>query len=274
MTATPSPLTGALPQPVNVHNASGARINGRSLVYIDGFDTTTGLFTIGLADNSVQGAVAQYLLAADLADGESGVAYPEGQLSGIDTHNVTTGAPVYLSTSGQITLTAPDASVITQIVGFVQTSDVQGTIWVAFYGNLGAVAPFTPEGLNLLPLTKWVYDATVDSGAIGTVAMRGPQLPVNAIAVAGFMEVITSPVGSGASIAIQLQAANDVVAAAAISGAPWSTGGIKAIVPVWSDMTKAIKVTSSAKTPSLVITSHLLSTGKINLFLALGLADG
>jgi len=74
------------------------------------------------------------------------------------------------------------------------------------------------------------YDFTRQGGAIGNIALP-PIIPNGSVAIGGYISVITPPVGAGASIAVTLESAGDLQAAAVISGAPWSTTGRKAITP-------------------------------------------
>lgn len=109
-----------------------------------------------------------------------------------------------------------------------------------------------------------VYDFAVHGGAIGSINL-GVALPPGAIVIDGMMKVITAPVGSGASIGVMLAASGDVVAVAAISGAPWSTTGIKDIVPVGSAAT-AIALTAE-KSLLFVISAAALTAGKVEIIL-------
>jgi hypothetical protein len=94
--------------------------------------------------------------------------------------------------------------------------------------------PYTggfPEGTG----TKWMrarYDFAVDGGAVSTITISDENIPTNAIILGGVVEVdvaVTS--GGAATLAIQVEAAGDIVAAAAVSGAPWSTTGRKSVIP-------------------------------------------
>ena len=103
------------------------------------------------------------------------------------------------------------------------------------------------------------YDFAVHGGAISTIDL-GIGLPKGCVAIDGFMHVITAPAGSGASIAVQLEGANDVISAAAISGAPWSTTGLKDIAPVTSAATMIL--TTAQRNLKVVITGAALTAGK------------
>lgn len=117
---------------------------------------------------------------------------------------------------------------------------------------------------------KWArarYDFAVEGGAVSTIALIGTALiPSGAIILGGFVEVTVVPVGAGASIAVQVEAANDIVSAAAISGAPWSTTGRKSIVPVFTGAT-TVK-TTAARDVSVVISAAVLTAGVFDVFVA------
>jgi hypothetical protein len=89
-------------------------------------------------------------------------------------------------------------------------------------------------GLGALQIARFLFD----TGAVAnrTVAAHGTGviLPANAIVVGGFFDVntaFTSASTNTGTIAISAEGANDIQAAAAVSGAPYSTIGRKAIVP-------------------------------------------
>lgn len=75
------------------------------------------------------------------------------------------------------------------------------------------------------------YKFADDGGVQGDInLLPSAVLPSGALVVGGFMNVITPPTSGGAAtIAIKVEGAADLQSAAAISGAPWSTGGLKAM---------------------------------------------
>jgi hypothetical protein len=109
-----------------------------------------------------------------------------------------------------------------------------------------------------------VYDFAVHGGAISSIDL-GVGLPAGAVVIDGFMKVITVPVGSGASIGVMLVASGDVIAVAALSGAPWSTTGIKDVVPVGTAATM-IGLTAT-KQLLFVISAAALTAGKVEICL-------
>lgn len=81
------------------------------------------------------------------------------------------------------------------------------------------------------------------------------------------MNVETAPVGAGASIGISSEGAGDIVAVAAIVGAPWSTTGKKAIVPKRNTPESTSILTTAARNIAFVISGADLTAGKVQLYL-------
>jgi hypothetical protein len=118
---------------------------------------------------------------------------------------------------------------------------------------------------------RWVradYSFATDAGAVGTLALIGTTaIPAGAIVLGGLLEVTTPPTSGGAAtIAVQVEAANDTVAAAAVSGAPWSTTGRKSVIPVFTGAT-SLK-TTAARDVSIVIGTAALTAGGFTVYLA------
>jgi len=121
------------------------------------------------------------------------------------------------------------------------------------------------------PDAVFEYDFAVDGGAVGTIPLRaiaanlGSTFPANTEIFDSIIDVLTPLTGgAGATAALQAEAAGDVVAAAVVTGAPWSTGGRKAGIPV--SAATSIK-TTAARTPSLVVAVNPLTAGKFRLVL-------
>lgn len=129
------------------------------------------------------------------------------------------------------------------------------------------------EGAKHRSVAKFVYDFAAQGGAVGNIVMQGEALPDDAVIWDGFVDVITVPTsGGGATIALTTgQTANDLITAAAIAGAPWSTAGLKAIVPVGTQAT-AIR-TTAARAPTLVVGTAALTAGRIILFIEYYLSE-
>lgn len=129
--------------------------------------------------------------------------------------------------------------------------------------------PYTggfPEGTG----TKWMrgrWDFAVDGGAISTITISSENIPANAIILGGLVEVDTIVTSGGAgTLAVQVEAANDIVLAAAVSGAPWSTTGRKSVIPVFTGAS-SVK-TTVARPIQVVIAAVALTAGAIDVLLA------
>lgn len=87
-----------------------------------------------------------------------------------------------------------------------------------------------------LKVVRGRYDFAVDGGAVGDINLTpAGSIPANAIILGGFVEVDTAPTSGGAgTVAVSVEGAADTVAAAAVSGAPWSTTGRKSVIPVFT----------------------------------------
>jgi hypothetical protein len=114
------------------------------------------------------------------------------------------------------------------------------------------------------------YDFAVDGGAVGTIALRPgrgtpPSVPLDAIIDRAMIEVLVVPTSGGAAtVSCGVEAAADVQAAAAISGAPWSTAGRKNGTP--QAAATSLK-TTAARTPSIVVATAALTAGRVRLYL-------
>lgn len=129
------------------------------------------------------------------------------------------------------------------------------------------------EGAVSRGVAKFSYDFAQRGGAVGDIVLAGEPLPNKAIVWDGVVDVIT-PLTGGASATAAVstaQSANDLITAADVTGAPWSTAGSKAIVPV-GDAAHSIKMTAN-RAPKLVIGTAALTAGKFNLFIEYYLSD-
>lgn len=135
--------------------------------------------------------------------------------------------------------------------------------------NFAAIAPVgTDIGLGNLRVARFEFDAGVAAnlpiGAHGT----GVTLPANAIIVGGFFDVNTAFTGdTNATLAIHVQAANDIQTAAAVSGAPFSTIGRKAIVPKANTPESTSVKTTAAREITCTVAVAALLTGKLTGYL-------
>lgn len=101
------------------------------------------------------------------------------------------------------------------------------------------------------------YDFSADGGAVGDIELSTEAIPKNAVILGGFVEVDTAVTGvTNATLAIKAEGAGDIVAQAAVSGAPWSTTGRKSVVPVFTGAT-TVKTTAARKIVATVGTAAL-----------------
>jgi hypothetical protein len=111
------------------------------------------------------------------------------------------------------------------------------------------------------------YDFAVEGGGVGTIGLAGATVvPSGAVVLGGFVDVVTPPTSGGAgTLALQVEAAGDLVAAAAVSGAPWSTTGRKSVLPVFTGAS-SLK-TTAARDISAVIAAAALTAGVVDVYL-------
>ena len=113
---------------------------------------------------------------------------------------------------------------------------------------------------------EFVYDFTVQGGAISTITMRAVRgaIPANFIVQNAFLDVITGFTGT-AVIAVDLQTAGDLVVAAVAICAPYSTAGRKVTIILLGTIATWIK-TTAVRTPTLTVTVGAITAGKMRLF--------
>lgn len=111
------------------------------------------------------------------------------------------------------------------------------------------------------------YDFAVDGGVVGTITLRSPDgpIPIGSVILDGYLDVATALSGGTSTGALQAEAAGDIVAQAATTGAPWSTTGRKSIIPAATGAT-AVKTTVD-RSPAFVIGTANLTQGKFTLIL-------
>lgn len=112
------------------------------------------------------------------------------------------------------------------------------------------------------------YDFAVDGGAQSTIAITsGTPIPSGATVVGGYVDVLTQCTGPGASIACQVEGANDVLTAVGI--ASW-TAGVKNVLPAPTTgaLTASTAVrTTAARNVSIVISAAAVTAGKFDVVL-------
>lgn len=117
-------------------------------------------------------------------------------------------------------------------------------------------------------IVRGEYDFAVDGGAQSTIALTANQpIPNGAVVVGGYVDVLTQLTGATATIACQVEAANDILTAVAV--ASWTTGR-KNILPALTTgaltASTAVK-TTAARDISIVIATANLTAGKFDVVL-------
>jgi len=127
--------------------------------------------------------------------------------------------------------------------------------------------PATSNKRNAYRVARFIYDWNTDGGVAGSIPFRGDALPAKSIIKGGRMYVIRALTGAGGTTAgITAVGADDIVPDAAVAGAPWNAATTeRAITPV--DTLISDVVWAAGGIPNLVVTTHNLTDGAIDLWL-------
>lgn len=132
-------------------------------------------------------------------------------------------------------------------------------------------AAYAADGLGSLRLARATFDPSAVTGD-RTIAAHdlSVTLPINAIVVGGFVDVITTFTSAtdAATIALSVQGANDIVAAIAISdvGNPWDAGKHAIIPKANTPETTGVKCTA-ARAITATVAVEALTAGKAVVWL-------
>ncbi len=131
-------------------------------------------------------------------------------------------------------------------------------------------------GLMMRRTAKARYDFAVNGGAIGAIGL-GVTLPINAIVIGGFVDVVTTCTTAGANagtMAISVEGANDIVSAIAVSDVsnPWNAGKHAIIPKNNTPESTGIKLTV-ARQITATIAAQAFTAGKFNVFLDYVVSD-
>jgi len=132
-----------------------------------------------------------------------------------------------------------------------------------FDGTGTGLAP----GPNARRTIQGTYSFAVNGGGTGSYTIA--QLQSGARIIGGWVEVSGTPtaVSGTPTIAIQSEGANDIVNAASILGAPWSTVGKKAIIPK-ANTPESTSITLTADRNIVVaIAAAAINTGVFTVYL-------
>jgi hypothetical protein len=133
-------------------------------------------------------------------------------------------------------------------------------------------------GNSFLRMARFLFDCAVAANLTIAAHGTGVFIPANAVVVGGFVNVntlFTSANANNGTIAISVEAANDIISAAAVSGAPYSSIGRKAIVPKFNTPESTAVLASVQREITCTVAVSALLTGKLTgyLFYVEGLAS-
>jgi hypothetical protein len=144
--------------------------------------------------------------------------------------------------------------------------------------RVSSVDGYTADGLGGLMVARATFDPSGDAAqcAIGAHGL-GVTLPEGAIVVGGFVDVVTafSSAGNDAgTIALSVEAADDIVAAVAINdaGNPWAAGR-HAIKPKADTPESTGVKTTAAREITATVALQALTAGKAVVFLYYVMSD-
>lgn len=119
--------------------------------------------------------------------------------------------------------------------------------------------------LGEVKVTKALYAFATEGGATGDITLRGDTIPSGALVLGAYVEVTTVLTSAGAAtVALKVEGAADVNAADAISGAPWSTTGVKR-ADALGDADEGAKTTAARSVVATVGTAAL-TAGVFNVY--------
>lgn len=174
---------------LHVYNDTGSAISKGKAVYVSGYDSTTGLPEVSLADNtSASTARAIGLVSDDIASAASGKALVYGWFEEVNTLSYSVGDRLFLSTSGNLTNTDPGVNAESQLIATVIKDATAGAL---------LVSPQRSVNLNSL-----VASTTTVTELIGNFTRAVVTLSAGQIAQLDSDSVEIIPGGSGRIIQI------------------------------------------------------------------------
>lgn len=178
------------------------------------------------------------------------------------------GKAVYVNattTDSTATIT-PDNSTTEVYVGYIveYVDSTHALVMIASGSRAGQAtnALNTAVGFHNLKVVKYTYDFSVVGGAVGT--LTGPTLPINTVVLGAKIDITTTLTSGGsATIALSLEAANDIKTATAV--ASWAAGNLAPAAGATFG-TATIK-TTAARAITVTIGTAALTAGVFDLYL-------
>ena len=251
---------------LNVYNDTGSILNKGKAVYVTGYDSTTGLPEVSLADNtSAVSAKTIGLVYADIAIAASGKALVYGLFEDVNTLSYFAGNRLYLSTSGNLTNTNPAPNSESQFVGTVLEAATAGQLLVSpqeSYNFNSLVSGTTIVGEIQSNFQRLVV--SLSAGQIQSLNTTSIQLAEfgseRIFHIHSAQVYITTPPTSGTQI-VDFSILSDTASGNAynVANSIWRTGGISSSTAVGYD-TKG-NYAMSPNTPNTVSAATRLNNG-------------
>lgn len=136
-----------------------------------------------------------------------------------------------------------------------------GEVYQSINRTVGSAA--LVEEFTHLKVATYYYNFATDGGAVGTITLRGPVLPADAVVVGG-RAIITTAFTSGGSATLTLGTASgsstNLLGSTAVASL---TAGSKALVPVMTAATDIVLTANSS--PVAVIGTAAMTAGALKL---------
>ena len=256
---------------LNVYNDTGSILNKGKAVYVTGYDSTTGLPEVSLADNT-SAAKTIGLVYADIAIAASGKALVYGLFEEVNTLSYFAGNRLYLSTSGNLTNTNPAPNSESQFVGTVLKAATAGQLLVSpqeSYNFNSLVAGTTVVSDVFAALVEMQLNfqrlvVSLNPGEIQSLNTTSIQLVAfgseKIFHIHSAQVYITAPPTSGTQI-VDFSILSDTASGNAYNAANsiWRTGGISSSTAVGYD--NKGNYAMSPITPNTVSAATLLNNG-------------
>lgn len=251
---------------LNVYNDTGSILNKGKAVYVTGYDSTTGLPEVSLADNtSAVSAKTIGLVYADIAIAASGKALVYGLFEDVNTLSYFAGNRLYLSTSGNLTNTNPAPNSESQFVGTVLEAATAGQLLVSpqeSYNFNSLVSGTTIVGEIQSNFQRLVV--SLSAGQIQSLNTTSIELAAfgsgRIFHIHSAQVYITTPPTSGTQI-VDFSILSDTVSGNAYNAANsiWRTGGISSSTAIGYDVKGNYAM--SPITPNTVSAATRLNNG-------------
>ena len=221
---------------LHVYNDTGSTLSKGKAVYVTGYDSTTGLPEVSLADNTAAAsAEAIGLVYTDIASATSGKALVSGWFEEVNTLSYSVGDRLYLSTSGNLTATEPGAGAESQFMATVLEAATAGQLLVSpqpsinYNDSISAASVITDLQNNMKKVTLTV-SAGIDSLSSASLEIlsgaAGRIIHIHSAVVT----ITTAPSTGSQIVDFTIMAGTNSGAAYAAGDAIWHTNNLSSSV--------------------------------------------